>query len=104
MLKIVGRQVQEVSNHRRIVLRLTLQAFAVNKANDGVDDGFGREAMDLAIFEAKDIARQVKRADLAATVRQEFVSSYRAFNHLIDILCRLCLSENLGALAVLKPA
>jgi hypothetical protein len=68
MMKIAGRQVQEVSNHRRIVLRLTLQAFAFNKTNGGVDDGFGCETMEIAISEAKDIARQVKRADLAATV------------------------------------
>ena len=45
-----------------------LQAFSFNKANGGVDDGFGCETMEIAILEAEDIARQVKRADLAATV------------------------------------
>jgi hypothetical protein len=37
--------------------------------NSGVYDRFGCEAMEIAILEAEDIARQVKRADLTATVR-----------------------------------
>ena len=69
MLKIVGRHGQETSNHRRIGFRHALQALAFNKANGSVDDGFGCETMEIAIFEAEDIAGQVKRADLAATVR-----------------------------------
>jgi hypothetical protein len=104
MLKVNGRQVQEVSNHRRIVLRMALQALAFNKTNAGVDDGFGRETMEIAILEAKDIARQVKCVYLAATVRQQHVAPNRAFNHLIDKVGGLCLSENLGVLAVLKLA
>ena len=104
MLEIVRRHFQQVSNHRRIVLRLTLQAFAFNKVNGGVDDGFGGETMDVPVFEAEDIARQVKRADLASTVRQEFVTTNRAFDHLIDIVCGLCLFENYGILEVLEFA
>lgn len=69
MPKIVGRHRQEVSSHRWIVLRHQLQALAFSKANGGVDDGFGCETMEIAVFEAEDISRQVKRADLAATVR-----------------------------------
>ena len=69
MLKTVSRHRQKASNHCRIVLRLALQALAFDKANSGVDDGFGCETMKIAIFETEDIARQVKRADLAATVR-----------------------------------
>jgi hypothetical protein len=42
---------------------------AFNNASSGHDDGFGCETMGIAIFEAEDIARQVKCADLAATVR-----------------------------------
>src|SRR4051794_7167984 len=70
------------------------------KANGGVDDGFGREPMDLAVFEAEDIAGQVERADLPATVTQQFVTPDRPLNNLIDIICGLCLSENLGVLHV----
>jgi hypothetical protein len=69
MLKIVGRHGQEASSHRRIGSGHALQALAFNKANGGVDDGFGCETMEIAISEAKDITGQVKRADLAATVR-----------------------------------
>jgi hypothetical protein len=46
--------------------------------------------MEIFIFEAEDIARQMKRANLAATIRQS------AFNHLKDIVSGLTLSENLG--------
>jgi hypothetical protein len=104
MLKIVGRHFQEVSNHRGIVPCLPLQALASDKANGGVDDGFGREAMQMPIFEAEDIARQVKRADLATTVREELVSPDRAFNHLIDIVGGLCLTENFGVFPVFEFA
>ena len=69
MLKIVRCHGQKASNHRWIVLGHALQALAFNKANGGVDDGFGGETMEIAILEAEDIARQVKRADLAATAR-----------------------------------
>jgi hypothetical protein len=58
--------------------------------------------MEIAILEAEDIARQVKRADLAATVGQQFVAPNRAFNDLIDIVGGLCFSENLGALRTLN--
>jgi hypothetical protein len=53
----------------RTIAGHALQALAFNKASGGVDDGFGSETMKIAIFEAEDIARQMKRADLAATVR-----------------------------------
>jgi hypothetical protein len=56
------------------------------------------------IFEAENIASQVKRADLAATVRQKLVAPNRAFNHLT------VLAENFSELwrsigrAKVKPA
>jgi hypothetical protein len=42
---------------------------AFDKAYGGVHDGLGCETMEIAIFETEDIARQVKRTDLAAAVR-----------------------------------
>src|SRR3954462_5749976 len=100
MLEIVSHHLQEVLNHRSIGLCVTLRALALYKANGGVDDGFGREPMDLAVFEAEDISGQVERADLPTTVRQQFVTPDRPLNNLIDIICGLCLSENLGLLHV----
>ena len=38
------------------------------RQNAGVDDGFGCETMEIAIFEAEDVACQMKRADLTAAV------------------------------------
>ena len=58
MLKIVGRHGQEGSNHRRIGFGHALQALPFNKTNVGIDDGFGCEAMEIAILQAEDIATQ----------------------------------------------
>ena len=69
MLKIVGGHGQEGSNHRRVGFGHAFQTLAFNKANGGVDDGFGGETMEVAILEAEEIAPQGKRAYLAATVR-----------------------------------
>src|SRR5260370_2283459 len=101
MLKTVSCHVQEASDDREIGFRHALQAFAFHQANRGVNDGFGCEAMEI-MFEAEDIASQVKRADLAATVREKLVAPNRAFNHLIDVVCWLCFSENLGAPSVFE--
>ena len=60
--------------------------------------------MEIAIFEAKDVAGQVKRANLAATVGQELMTPNCTFNHLIDIVCRLSLPEYFGVPPVLKFA
>src|SRR5467141_2375103 len=101
MLKIVSRHIQETSDDREIGFCHALQTVTFHEANRGVNDGFGCETMEI-MFEAKDIASQVKRADLATTVRQELVAPNRAFNHLIDVVCRLCFSENLGAPSVFE--
>jgi len=82
-LKVVGRHTKNLENEGFIGFCYTFQALTLHKANGGINDGFGREAMVLAIFEPEDIASQVKRADLAATVGQKFVTSHRAFNHLV---------------------
>ena len=34
----------------------------------GIDDSFGGETMEIAVFEAEDVACQMKRADLTAAV------------------------------------
>ena len=60
--------------------------------------------MEITILETKDIARQVKRADLAATVRQQLMAPNRTFYHLINIVRGLCFSEDLSAFEVLKLA
>ncbi len=79
MLKIVGRHIQEASDDREIGFRHALQAFAFHQANGSVNDGFGCETMEI-IFEAED--------------------PNRAFNHLIDVVCRIIFSEDLDATVV----
>jgi hypothetical protein len=69
MLEIVRRHVQDAANDSGIGFRHPLQAFAFHEENGGINDGLGCKTMEIAIFEAEDIARQVKCADLAATVR-----------------------------------
>jgi len=63
MLEIVRRHVQDAANDSGISFRHALQAFAFHEANCGINAGFGCETMEITIFEAEDIARQVKRAD-----------------------------------------
>ena len=48
MLKIVSRDGQEASSHRRIGFGHVLQALAFNKTNGAVDDGFGCEPMGIS--------------------------------------------------------
>ena len=60
--------------------------------------------MDRPVFQAKDVAHQVKCADLAASVGEELVAPNRAVNDLVDIVGRLGLSVNLGAPGVFELA
>ena len=69
VLKIVCGHTQHAADDGCISGRHAFQAFAFHEANGGVNYGFGCETMEIAIFEAEDIGNQVKRADLAATVR-----------------------------------
>ena len=103
MLEIFSRHFQQVSNHCRIGLRHTIQAFAFDTVSGDVDDGFGRETMDSPFSKSENIARQVKGADLGRR-RQELVTPNRPFNYLIDIVGGLCLSENFRAFGILKFA
>ena len=60
--------------------------------------------MGSAVFQAKDVADQVERADLTAAVREKLIAPNRAINDLVDIVGRLSLSEDLGALGVFEFA
>ena len=83
MLKVVGRHTKNFEDQGFIGFCYTLQALTLHKPNVGINDGFGREAMVFTVFEPKHITSQVKRADLAATVRQKLVGPHRTFNHLV---------------------
>ena len=65
----VETELLELMDDGRIGLRYAFQTSAFHEANGGVNNGFGCETMEIAIFEAEDIANQVKRADLSTTVR-----------------------------------
>src|ERR1700742_1012299 len=53
--------------------------------------------MHATVLQPKNIADQVKSADLAATIREEFAASNCARFDLINVLGWLLLAENLGA-------
>lgn len=49
MLKVVGRHTKNFEDQGFIGFCYTLQALTLHKPNVGINDGFGREAMELAI-------------------------------------------------------
>ena len=53
-----------------------------------------------SVFQSEDVADEVKRADLAAAVRKQFVASHRADLDLIDVVRRLLFAVDFGALLV----
>ena len=68
VLKVVSGHGQDAADDGGVSVRHALQAFAFHQANGGVDDGFGCETMEIAIFEAEDVAWQMKTADLTAAI------------------------------------
>ena len=70
----------------------------------GVDDRLGRKAVNRGVLQTENVAHQVKGANLAAAVQEKLVASYRPFGHLIDILGRLVLAEDLYAFVVAEFA
>ena len=54
--KVVCGHDQDAADDGGVSFRHALQAFAIHKPNGSVDDGFGCETMEIAIFEAEDVA------------------------------------------------
>ena len=74
------------------------------QTDPGVDDRLGRKAVNRGVLQTENVTHQVKGANLAATVQQKLVASYRPCGHFIDILGRLVLAENLYAFVVAEFA
>jgi hypothetical protein len=72
-----------------------LKALSSDQANGGLYDRFCGKSMRLAVLQPKYIAGQVKRADLAAAIGEQLVTSYRPLCDLINVFGRLLLAVDL---------
>jgi len=104
VLQITGGHDQEIACDRRVHLGDVLETGAPREANGGLDDRFGGETVRGTVFQAEDVANQVKCANLSPAVREELVAPHRTLDHLIDIFRRFCLPEDFRAPIVSKFA
>ena len=104
MPKIAGGHIQKIKRHQGVALRDVLQTAPFHQSDGGIDDRLGGKAMLGAVLETKDIADQVKGADLAAAVGEEFVAANGTFNNLVDVVGRLGLAVNFGAPVIFEFA
>src|SRR6516165_12834431 len=51
-------------------------------------------------FETENISRQIKSADLASSVAEDFVSTDTAADYLVKIVCRLVLAKYFGVVRI----
>ena len=100
MPQVVGCHGQEVAGNQRIRFRDVLEADALCQSKGRVDDRFCGKSMDGTILQAEDVADQVEGADLPPPVGEKFVAPHCAFDHLIDIVCRLRFSEDFATLTI----
>jgi hypothetical protein len=100
VLKVAGGHIQQIEHNEHVSFRQIIQAGSLHQPHRRVDDRFCGEPMDRPVLQAKDVAGQVESADLTAAVGQELVAPNRAVNDLVDIVGRLGLSVDFGALVV----
>src|ERR1700737_3716932 len=79
-----------------------LKTAALHQPYGGVDNRFCREAVVRSRFEPEDVARKMKRADLAPSVRQQLVAPDGAADDLINVFRWLLLAVDLLILPVGK--
>ena len=104
MLQVAGRHVQEVDRDQGVAFRNMLQAASFHQSHGRVDDRLGGKPMKRTVFQAKDVADQVKSADLTAAIGKQLVASDRAVDDLVDVVGRLRFAKNFGALVVFEFA
>ena len=69
-----------------------------------VDDCLGRKSMNFTVLDTEDITRQMKRADLTATIRKAFVRPNCAPAYLVNVVRWFCFSKKFRAAANFKLA
>src|ERR1700674_487779 len=102
MPEFAGRHAPELARDPDVDARRLFEATAFHQAHGGIDDGLRRKAVVVARFESEDVARQMKRADLAPPIGKQLVSPNRAADDLIDVFGWLVLAVNLLVLPVRK--
>lgn len=75
-----------------------IKSLPLDQAHGALRDRFRGESVYSTVLESKDVTRQMKCANLAPPIRQQFVGAHPAFHDLIDILARYAeLSERIAA-------
>ena len=88
----------------RVAFRDMLEAAPFHQPYCRIDDRLCGEAVLGAVLQTKNVTIQVKGADLAAAIGEEFVAADRAFNDLVDVLGRLVLAINFGTSVIFEFA
>ena len=104
MPKVARCHVQEIERHQHVGFRHVLQAASFHQPYCRIDDRFSGKSVGCSVLQPENVAGQVERADLAAAVGEELVAANRTVRDLVDIVGRLRLSEDLGALVVFELA
>lgn len=95
MQKISACQAQKIMRHAYIYGSKIFQSMTPHRAHVGLHDCLGSETMARAILKSKNIARQVKCANLATPICETFVASDGTADDLIDAISGLALPKNL---------
>src|SRR5262245_63603729 len=98
--QIARCHVEQIVRHLHIVLGHQLEAATLEQADGGIDDRFGGKAVLRPDLEPENVADEMKRADLAPAVREQFVAPYRTALDLVNVVGGLLLTEDFGALPV----
>src|SRR5258708_5158284 len=93
MLQVARGHTEQISRDHRIALGHDLKAAPLDQANRGVHDRLRGKPVLASVLKPKDVAREVKGADLATSVRKQLVASHRTNLDLIDVFRRLLLSK-----------
>src|SRR4029077_1444321 len=102
MLEAGGGRVQQIACDQRAPPCYEFQTLTFYQPDLGVDDRFGCKAVNGSVLQTEDIAHQMKGANLTATVEEKLVASHCPKRHLIDIIGRLILSEDLFVFFIAK--
>ena len=85
---------EEVEGDDHVAAGHVLEAASLHQPHGGVDDRFGGEAVNGSVLKAENVTGKMEGADLAAAVRQQFMTANRTFHDLVDVVGGLRLAVN----------
>jgi hypothetical protein len=100
MTQMIGGQRPQPVRHPDLGFGRDFKMMAVRRAQLGVDDGFGGQAVLVAGIQAEHVAGEVEGVDLAAAVGQQLVGPHRPGDHLVDMVGGLAFAIDFLVLVV----